>query len=403
MITVESGALRVNRGIEEVPITSWPLAELWDIPNLLDATQPLGQVVLPQPTRIPVEERVKRIEEELRQKILTEQRAETKRAQEAWRQVSYEKAAEKQASEAQWEKGYRAAQALQEHERQMAEMAAKLMEKEQAAREREQLLQTQQQLSIFRQAQRTMETEQRLIEAQRQREAMEAMRRQPVTPGTPAPPAIMPGTPLPITPPEVRPILTPAAPAIQIRQPERAIVEPSQAVAQPVQQRITGQVVQVRAPAQPARATQQAAYDVQIARMYPSAADVQAAREMQVRAAQLSDLGAYPYGQPIRRILPGRPYQISRQEVAYRQAQAQRAAQARQQDVARQRALQTARQAPQKPTRATTPVFQPMTRRAAPARPRTGLTVRRSQVVSRRSPEPQITQNIISALRAMKR
>lgn len=383
MITIESGVMRVNRGVEEAPITYWPAGQLWDIPDLLSADQPLlGAVVLPQPTRIPVEERARRIEEEIRERF-TEQARKTS-AQQA--SLFQEKYAEKRAEEAQWETGYRAAQATQAHEQKMAEMAVMLQEKEAQAREREALLATQQQLSILRQAQRTMQSEESLIEAQRQREAMEAMRKS--RPETPA---------IPITPgrvPDFRPLqpgapqAIPAIPAT-IQMQKQAHVELSPRAVPPVQ-RITGggAPVPIRAslPAQTApRATQEAAYQTQMSRMYPSAGDMQAAREMQLRAAQLSDLGR------VTRFRAGYQYQPRRQVVTYR------------------RQAQTARRSPagQRPAqpsvRARTPVFQPMTRqpqrRAIPARPRTGLTAGRRRAVARRSPIPRVTQDIMAAMR----
>lgn len=223
MIVIESGAV-VNRGVDEAPITHWPAGELWDIAQgLLDAAEPMGQVVLPQPRRIPVEERARRIKEEIRLKL------------------------------------------------------------------------------------------------------------------------------------------------------------------------------QKRAPS--GRPTQQAAYEIQMSRMYPTAADMQAAREQQIRAVQmLSDLGQYPRRR-VTRVGPGRPYQISRQRVGYRQAQAQRAAQARRQAAARQRASGTARRPPRGSARARTPVFQPRPRRAARPRPRTGLTAGRRRAVARRSPIPSATRHMAALLR----
>jgi len=423
MITIESGTAKVNRGIDEVPITHWPAGELWDIPRgLLDAAEPLGQVVLPYPTKIPVEERAQRIEQELRLKF--NERA--RKAQEQWKPIYWQAAAEQQAKEAQFERGYRAAQETQAHERKMAEMAARLQEKEAEAREREQLLATQQELSLFRQAQRTIESEESLIRAQRQREQIEAMRR-PRPPITPVKPPARPRPEAPTTPatplPEtvfrpLSPVAPPATAAFPTPLPGRAIVELPRPVAPPVQ-RITGGgapvPIRAAAPAQAAPgATQEAAYDVQMSRMYPSAGDMQRAREQQIRAVQmLSDLGQYPRARR-QRIIPGRQYQPRRPTQAQIQAaQRQRAAAARRrpvtpppqrprgQTVARQRPTRSRvmrRYQPPRQVRASERPVQP-TRRAAPARPRTGLTTGRRTAVARRSPAPRITQNIVNLLR----
>lgn len=427
MITIESGAVRVNRGVDEVPITHWPMGEFWDIPNLLDADQPpLGQVVLPRPTRIPVEERARRVEEEIRLRF----RERAEKAAEQWRPIYWKAVAEKQAEEAQFERGYRAAQATQAHERKMAEMAARLQEKEAAAREREQLLATQQELSLFRQAQRTIESEESLIRAQRQREQIEAMRRPrpPMTPVTPPakPRPVTPTTPAPLPETVFRPATpaTPAIPAIPALMPERAFVtEPVRPVAPPVQ-RITGGgapvPIRAAAPARAApRATQEAAYQMQMSRMYPSAGDMEMAREQQIRAVQmLSDLGQYPRARR-QRIIPGRQYQPRRPSQAQIQAaQRQRARQraqaarrrpvtpppqrARGQIVARQRPTRSRVMRSYQPPRQVRASERPATppqRRAAPARPRTGLTTGRRRTVARQSPVPRVTQDIIAALR----